>query len=89
MEAISLWDTVGQVEVVVSPWANVYVDGEYRDQVPLERPLALAPGDHVLCLSNPGFAPKRVPIRVAAGERRTVRERMDRPPSPAVPACDD
>lgn len=74
---VSLWDHVGRVTVVVAPWAEVAVDGEYWDTTPQERPLILAPGDHVLTFTHPAFGAQERRLRVAAGERRTVRVRMN------------
>ncbi|WP_412070340.1 serine/threonine-protein kinase [Rubrivirga sp. IMCC43871] len=74
--SVSLWDLVAQVTVEVSPWAEVAVDGEAWDTTPQERPLILTPGDHVLRFTHPTLGTREVPLRVAAGERRTVRVRM-------------
>lgn len=74
---VSLWDLVGRVSLEVSPWADVTVDGEPWDTVPPQsRPLVLAPGEHVLGFAHPTLGRRDVRLRVAAGERRTVRVRM-------------
>ncbi|PAP78729.1 hypothetical protein BSZ37_09790 [Rubrivirga marina] len=77
--SVSLWERVGRIDVEVFPWADVTVDGELWDTVPpQDRPLILAPGSHTLTFTNPAFpAPIVRTIRVAAGERRTIRVRMD------------
>ena len=75
---VSLWERVGRIDVEVVPWAEVSVDGEVWDTVPpQDRPLILAPGDHVLRFTHSTLGTREVPIRVAAGERRTVRVRMN------------
>ena len=79
-QVISLWDTVGRIQIEVSPWARVSVDGELWDTIPPQaRPLILTPGDHRLGFEHPTFGTREVRLRVAAGEQRTVRVRMDGP----------
>nr|WP_255380504.1 serine/threonine-protein kinase [Rubrivirga sp. SAORIC476] len=79
-QVISLWDTVGRIQIEVSPWARVSVDGELWDTIPPQaRPLILIPGDHRLGFEHPTFGAREVRLRVAAGEQRTVRVRMDGP----------
>ena len=72
--AVSLWDLVGRVTLVVSPWAEVSVDGAYWDTVPpQERPLVLTPGSHRLMFTHPTFGTQETTLRIAAGESRTLR----------------
>jgi hypothetical protein len=55
---------VGFLQVGVTPWADVAVDGQLVGQTPM-RPLSLAPGMHDVLLSHPDFQPfpRRVTIR--------------------------
>ncbi|WP_420454618.1 protein kinase domain-containing protein [Rubrivirga sp.] len=74
---VSLWSLVGRIQVEVSPWATVTVDGAEWDTVPPQsRPLVLAPGPHVLGFAHPTLGAREIRLEVAAGERRTVRVRM-------------
>jgi serine/threonine-protein kinase len=74
----SLWDLVGTVALDVSPWADVYVDGEQRDTTPLERPLIVAPGLHTLTLRNPALGRFDTTITVRRGEEQTLRLNLNR-----------
>ncbi len=74
--AFSFWDHVGQITLQVNPWAHVYVDDVYRDATPLDQPLILAPGPHVLRLEHPQLGVLRDTIRVAAGTDDTLRYNM-------------
>lgn len=66
---VSLWSLVGTLKIDVSPWAQVYIDGEYQDTVPPQaRPLILAPGKHALELKHPGLGSWQTEIDVKAGE---------------------
>jgi serine/threonine-protein kinase len=72
--AVSLWSLVGRVELVVSPWAEVAVDGRVWDTVPpQQRPLILAPGEHLLTFAHPALGTWETTLRIAAGESRTLR----------------
>lgn len=84
--AVSLWDLVGRVTLVVSPWAEVAVDGTYWDTVPpQERPLVLTPGTHRLAFTHPALGTQEVPLRIAAGESRTLRVNLNSVPDPVPP----
>ncbi|MEP0548951.1 MAG: protein kinase [Rhodothermales bacterium] len=72
--AVSLWQLVGRVELVVSPWAEVAVDGRVWDTVPpQQRPLILTPGEHRLTFTHPALGTREISLRIAAGESRTLR----------------
>lgn len=78
--AVSLWELVGRVSLVVSPWAEVTVDGTYWDTVPpQERPLVLAPGTHLLTFTHPTLGTRETTLRIAAGESRTLRVNLNAP----------
>ncbi len=71
---VSLWATVGRLTLDVQPWAEVYVDDEYRDTVPpQERPLILTPGRHTLRLVHPTLGAWETTLEVEAGVSETRR----------------
>ncbi|MGB9773713.1 MAG: protein kinase domain-containing protein [Bacteroidota bacterium] len=45
----------GFVKIAVQPWAQIFIDGEYRETTPLSAPLALEAGEHKISLRNPAF----------------------------------
>jgi hypothetical protein len=61
--------------VVVSPWAEVRVDGEKIGTTPLEAPLELSVGKHALGLEHPDYFPLNREVTVQAGE--TTRVEID------------
>jgi len=50
---IDLKNEFGYLMLNVDPWADVYVDGEYRDTTPLSKPIPVLPGEHVVRLVGP------------------------------------
>jgi serine/threonine-protein kinase len=66
----------GALLVLVTPWADVNVDGEPRGQTPLAR-IPLAPGPHDVRLSHPDYAP--FPRRVVIRSGETFRLVVDLP----------
>jgi hypothetical protein len=60
--------------VVVTPWADVAVDGAPAGQTPLRR-LALAAGPHTVVLTHPDYEPYTRRVVVKTGE--TVRVNVD------------
>ncbi|MFQ6114416.1 MAG: PEGA domain-containing protein, partial [bacterium] len=66
---LSLWSLAGTLKLTVSPWAEIYVDGEYKDTVPpQDRPIILSPGRHSLILKHPVLGEWQTPIEISAGQ---------------------
>jgi serine/threonine protein kinase len=65
--------TPGFLLLVVSPWADVTIDGVSAGQTPLAK-LALAPGPHTVRLTHPEYQPypRRVVVKSAETTRLTV-----------------
>ena len=72
--AAALSPAPGFLLVVVSPWADVTVDGESMGQTPLAR-LSLAPGPHTVRLTHPEYQPYPRKVVVKSGE--TTRLAVD------------
>lgn len=45
----------GYVRCVVTPWADIYVDEQYRNQTPLSTPIVLSEGKHTIRFKNSSF----------------------------------
>ncbi len=70
----SLWSLVGNLKLEVSPWAEVHIDGEYRDTVPpQDRPLILLPGSHLLTLKHPQLGSWETTVEVIAGKSMELK----------------
>jgi serine/threonine protein kinase len=54
---INFWETVGRIIILVTPWAEVYIDGNFVDVTPLQEPLIVPLGKHTVTLRNPGAEP--------------------------------
>ncbi len=66
----------GFLNVLVDPWADVYVDGQFVDTTPFSRPLRLSEGDHLIELKNPYFQSVARPIKMTSGTRETLRQTL-------------
>jgi serine/threonine protein kinase len=49
-------ENAGYVMCVVSPWAEVYVDEQFKNITPLEKPILLSAGKHSLRFKNSAFS---------------------------------
>ena len=49
-------DHAGYLRCVVQPWADIYIDDQYKDTTPLSKPILLAAGKHRLRLHNNSVA---------------------------------
>ncbi len=66
----------GALLILVTPWADVSVDGRPRGQTPLAR-ISLAPGPHDVLLTHPAYQPFPRRVTIRAGE--TFRLAVDLP----------
>ncbi len=69
-------DSLGGIFVICTPWAKVFVDGQYLETTPLQKALSLKSGTHRLELKNPNFEPLNQLITVRAGQTDTLRFRL-------------
>jgi hypothetical protein len=75
---LSLWETMGTLVVLVSPWAEVEIDGEAHGEVPRADPFLLTPGEHRVTLRNPTLGAERdTLVSVRAGRSTTIRMSLD------------
>jgi len=63
----------GRLRVVVTPWAEVTVDGEERGTTPLDGPLELPVGDHVIRFAHPDYYPLQREVTIRAGETTELK----------------
>jgi tRNA A-37 threonylcarbamoyl transferase component Bud32 len=50
---VDIRNEFGYLMLKVEPWADVYVDGEYRETTPLSGPVPIPPGEHSVKLVGP------------------------------------
>lgn len=65
----SFWTLVGNLRLEVSPWAEIFIDGVYRDTVPpQQKPFILVPGEHQLTLKHPTLGEWNTTFSIVAGQ---------------------
>ncbi len=66
----------GRLQVESECWAHVYVDGEFKGEVPRSEPFVLSVGPHALELRNsPAIENPRGPVTITAGKTQKYRAR--------------
>ena len=68
---VSFLEQVGYLLVVSQPWAEIYVDDQYRETTPLGQPLMVTSGNRKVRLHNPAF--EDIVTSVSVGVRDTVK----------------
>jgi serine/threonine protein kinase len=48
-------ENTGYLKCIASPWAEVYIDEQYKETTPLEKPIVLSPGVHHVRFKNTLF----------------------------------
>ncbi len=58
-------ETAGYLMCIVSPWAEIYIDEQYKDTTPLSKPIIVSAGVHTIRFSNSTFTDiiKEIDIR--------------------------
>ncbi|MFA6440506.1 MAG: serine/threonine-protein kinase [Bacteriovoracaceae bacterium] len=65
-------ENAGYLMCVISPWAEVYVDEQYKDTTPLTKPLILSSGKHTVRFKNAAFSDITREINVKPKDTVTV-----------------
>jgi serine/threonine-protein kinase len=66
----------GLVQLAITPWGQVEIDGKNAGVAPPLTQVKLSVGDHVITVRNEDFAPHTVTVRVSADQPMTVRHRF-------------
>jgi class 3 adenylate cyclase len=66
----------GRLELAVTPWGEVVVDGKSRGVSPPLRTLDIPPGSHTIEIRNSTFPSHVAKVNVKAGEAITIRHRF-------------
>ena len=66
----------GLLQLAVTPWGQIEVDGKGAGVTPPLAQLTLSVGEHVITVRNSDFAPHTVTVRVAADQPVVVRHRF-------------
>ena len=69
----------GYIEVVVEPWADVYVDGEWVATTPTSARIALPPGKHYVKYKNPYFQELTTEIHVRREQTQRLTAKLVEP----------
>jgi class 3 adenylate cyclase len=67
---------LGRIELAVTPWGEVVVDGKTRGVSPPVRALDLAPGAHTIEIKNANFPVHVERVELKAGESVKIRHRF-------------
>lgn len=52
---VNLDTLMGYLNCKAYPWGEIYINGYFRGQTPLRRPVMLAPGSYTLTIKNPSY----------------------------------
>jgi serine/threonine-protein kinase len=64
--------SAGYLRVLATPWARVWVDGQYVDVTPFARSIPLPPGTHFVTLVHPEAPVEKRTVDIAPTETRTI-----------------
>ena len=66
---------LGYLQVVVQPWAEVYIDGRYVGQTPFGK-IQVTVGKHTVTLRHPQLGEKRAVVEIQSNETTRLRQQM-------------
>jgi serine/threonine protein kinase len=64
---------MSSVHVHSYPWAEIFIDGEFKGNSPTAKPLALTEGTHTIVLQRAGFKTHKETISVKKGELKRIK----------------
>ena len=64
---------MSSVHVHSYPWAEIYIDGEFKGNSPTAKPIALTEGTHTIVLQRAGFKTHKETISVKKGELKRIK----------------
>jgi serine/threonine-protein kinase len=65
----------GYLECQIYPWGDIFIDGQHAGQTPLQNPLVIQVGNHVLTVKNPRYA--EIYQKIVIQKRDTLRYRLN------------
>jgi serine/threonine protein kinase len=65
---IKLEPFAGYLRISVRPWADVYIDGKFRETTPIAEPIQLPAGRHTVKLINPSFETHEEVVTIVANQ---------------------
>jgi serine/threonine-protein kinase len=68
---------VATLQLAVSPWGEIFIDGESRGTSPPLASLQVPPGTYRVEVRNSTLAPYRVDVSVQAGDTRRIKHRFE------------
>ncbi len=66
---------LGYLQVVVQPWAEVYIDGRYVGQTPFSK-IQVTVGKHTVILRHPELGEKQAVVEIQSNETTRLRQQM-------------
>jgi class 3 adenylate cyclase len=76
----------GLVDLQITPWGEIRVDGESRGRSPPLKRMEVGPGRHTIEVRHPQHAPITVQVDVSPGEQVTVQHAFATPRAAPTPA---
>lgn len=70
------FQTAAYLLVAVSPWAEIYVDEQYRDTTPLSAPIVVSAGSRLLRLRHPTFGDRLLEVAIDVGDTLKIVHRF-------------
>jgi serine/threonine protein kinase len=64
----NFFETAGYLVITVVPWAEVYIDDQYRDTTPMEKPIIVTAGKRKIKLHNPAFTDTVIDVSVPTND---------------------
>jgi serine/threonine-protein kinase len=78
VKSIVIQKGIGSLHVHSYPWAEIYIDGQFRGNTPTAQPLALAQGPHRLMLKQAGYRTYEETVEIKDGELARVKVKLEK-----------
>jgi serine/threonine protein kinase len=69
---VNFLETAGYIKIQATPWAKVYVDDQYRETTPVNKPIVVSAGKRKIRFENPAFRSIEKEISIGMHETTSV-----------------
>ena len=72
---VNLDTLFGYLDCHIYPWGKIYIDGTYKGDTPLNAPIVLTPGSHLLTVKNPEYS--RIDEYISIAKTDTMQYKLN------------
>jgi len=70
---VNLESMVGYLDCKIHPWGEIFIDGEFKGETPLGKPIKLNPGEYKVLLKSKGYPDTVLSVKILQNETSILK----------------